>query len=152
MPLPKALKVTRKTFFDPSSWIGYEDLKSQNKTLFDILMTLFVVPKAETKETFEQAMQRFQISLSQADDIAATYRTYAILFVMLGIVVACFAFYLLFFHFVLTGFLLGIASTALLLVQAFKYDFWAFQIKQRKLGCTFAEWKSGQVSDKEPRA
>lgn len=152
MPLPKALKVTRKTFFDPTSWIGYDELKTQNKTIFEIIFNLFVVPKAEKKETFEEAMQRFNISLSEVDNIASTYKNFALLFIVSGLVVLAFALYLLFFPVIITGFLLGIASSALLLVQAFKYDFWAFQIKHRKLGCTFAEWKSGKVDNKETRA
>lgn len=152
MPLPKVLKVTRKTFFDPTSWIGYDDLKAQNKTLFQIIFSLFVIPKAEKSETFEEAMQRFNISLPQADSIASRYKRYAILFVVAGLATLSFAVYLLFFPVILTGFLLGIATAALLLVQAFKYDFWAFQIRHRKLGCTFAEWKSGKVDNKEPRA
>lgn len=29
---------------------------------------------------------------------------------------------------------------ALFLIQAYSYSFWVFQIKQRKLGCTFKAW------------
>jgi intracellular multiplication protein IcmV len=34
------------------------------------------------------------------------------------------------------------------LVLAFRYHFWYFQIKNRKLGCTVYEWYRGLLGDK----
>lgn len=38
------------------------------------------------------------------------------------------------------GALVSFAASFLFLAHAFKYHFWAFQIRTQKLGCTFGEW------------
>jgi intracellular multiplication protein IcmV len=47
-------------------------------------------------------------------------------------------------HYSLAGFFLLLTVTALLFANAFRFHFWAFQISQRKLGCTLAEWRRGK--------
>jgi hypothetical protein len=32
-------------------------------------------------------------------------------------------------------------------MHAFKYHFWMFQIKNKKLGCSFNEWKSNKIKN-----
>ena len=59
-----------------------------------------------------------------------------------------FSLYLLFSGFLLSC-LLAIAVSILSLSQAFRYHFWYFQIKHRKLGCTFEEWREGKPRSAE---
>jgi intracellular multiplication protein IcmV len=150
MAVRQVFKISRKTFFNPSAWLDIDALKTQNKAIGRILKTLFASAKPTREETFEQAMQRQGLSEADIQGIANSYRWYAGIFLFFGIVVFIFAFYLLFSHSTFHGWLLAIAASALFFGQAFRYDFWVFQIKKRQLGCTFAEWKrhwlGGRVS------
>lgn len=134
------LKITRKTFFNPSAWLGYEQLKLHTSSLFGTLKAIFTVPTPTRQETFEEAMERQGLTEEDLADQEKTYYTYAMLFVLIGALVFIYGFYLL-ARSSLGGWMLAMACTSLFYAQAFKYHFYYFQIKQRKLGCTFAEWK-----------
>ena len=45
-----------------------------------------------------------------------------------------------FFYGSIKAFIVSLVVMLIALVLAFRYHFWYFQIKQRKLGCTFNEW------------
>lgn len=149
MALKDILKVNRKTFFDPSGWLGYGLLKSQSRYLYDTLKQVITPPKPTHSETFEEAMKRLHISMTDVASLEKTYTMYSYVFFGLAIVAVLSSIYLLFAYSTLAGFILGIGVTALFLTQSFRYNFWAFQIKHRKLGCTFEEWKTGKINKTE---
>ena len=146
MPVRDIFKFTRKTFVNPSGWLDWRFFSFQNNILRRVLSGLFIAETEEKKETFEEAVQR--LGLTEAD-IQATqirYQRFALALAAVGLLLMVYAFYLLFHHHTWTGWLLGMAAGLLLFGQAFRYDFWAFQMKQRKLGATFAEWKRYRLS------
>ena len=86
------------------------------------------------------------------DDIKnaqVNYRYYTWMFVVFGFLMFAYSFYLVFRYGTFLGWLLGMAVSTLFFSQAFNYDFWVFQIKRRKLGATFAEWKRDFLGEKE---
>lgn len=149
MAIRDIFKISWKTFINPLGWIDYEGLRNQNIIIFSAIKSLFAGTPAEHTETFEQAKKRLGLNEEEVQASANRYRVYAIVFLFLGLAVFIYTFYLLFAHFTLIGFMLGLSVTGLFLAYAFKYDFWAFQIKRRKLGATFAEWKRHVLGDKE---
>jgi intracellular multiplication protein IcmV len=140
MAIKDIFKVSRKTFFDPSAWLGYPRIKSSFQASWDLMKGLFIVPKAKRKETFAQALTRFKLTPKETKKLATEYFSYAIFFVVLSAATVIYSFYLLIVPHTFSGCLLGIAVSVLLLSQAFRYHFWYFQIKHQKLGCTFDEW------------
>ncbi len=139
-----ALKIDRKTFFNPSGWFDYQSIADLNATIIDIIRSTFFLPKPDPNakpETFERAMKRQGISEAALAETKKTYKNFSYVFCLLGIIDLLYTFYLLFFHFSILGFLLGISTSLLFFGQAFRFDFWAYQIEKRKLGVTFAEWK-----------
>jgi len=141
MAVKDLLKVSRKTFLNPAGWVGYDSLKGQNKTLWELVKGSFVIPQAEYQENFDQAKQRLKLNEENLKQAQHTYQLLAFIFAGLGIISFLTGVYLLFQHGSFTSLILGCAVTLLFLGQAFKYHFWFFQIKQRKLGCTFDEWR-----------
>ncbi len=141
MPIKDVFKVSRKTFINPSAWIGLPELKDTTKTLWQIVRGLFVVPQAGEPETFEESLARQGLTEEDVKEQAERYFIFAVIFATLAVVSVIFAFYLLFAERTFSGFLLGLAVTILFGSQAFRYHFWVFQIQSRKLGCTFEEWK-----------
>jgi intracellular multiplication protein IcmV len=67
------------------------------------------------------------------------FRRLLILYVACAVFLFCYAFYLAWqrsVHGATACFVITIVS----LTQVFRYHFWMFQLKKRKLGCTFREW------------
>jgi intracellular multiplication protein IcmV len=149
MAIRDIFKISWKTFINPLGWIDYEGLKNQNITIITAIKSLFSSPPAEHTETFEQAKKRLGLTEEEIQASANRYRLYAIAFFILGLIIFIYTFYILFVHFTLIGFILGLSVSGLFFAYAFKYDFWAFQIKRRKLGASFAEWKRHILGDKE---
>ncbi len=152
MPVRDIFKVKVKTFLNPSGWLDLESLIAYNRTLWDVLRGLFMPPKPVREETFEQAIKRFGLTEADVKERIKNYRLFALIFLIFGLVLFAYSFYLLFRHGTFLGWLLGIAVTTLFFSQAFRYDFWAFQLKRRQLGATFAEWKRSILGDKGPSA
>ncbi|OGT47945.1 MAG: hypothetical protein A3E83_08915 [Gammaproteobacteria bacterium RIFCSPHIGHO2_12_FULL_41_20] len=143
MAIKDAFKVSWKTFFNPTAWFGYESFKSNNRMIGWLLRGLLFLSQPEQHETFEEAIQRLNLTDVDLRDTEQTYRVYAWFFVILGVAALVFGLYLLFHHGMFLSLLLSLSAMALFLSQAFKYHFWAFQIKHRKLGCTYREWRRG---------
>lgn len=144
MALKQIFKISRKTFFNPREWLGFDDLKGSFFLIRDTLKNSFTTPTARRTETFEEAMQRLKTTETDLQKTEKTYSTFVLVFLTCGALTLFFSFYLLFFHGSVAGCMLGLASGALFFTQAFKYHFWLFQIKHRKLGCTLSEWWQGR--------
>lgn len=141
MPLKDIVKVSRKTFFDPKAWFDLEGFVYRNKVLFDALKSIYGDRKSARTETFEQAMTRQGVTEDDLKKMLFSYRIYEAIFFLLGLAAFCYAFFLLFKFKTFTGFLISAAICVAFFSQAYQYDFWALEIKQRKLGLTFADWK-----------
>jgi len=135
-------KVSRKTFFNPSGWLGWDGLKNINYMLGAILRPLFTKQEPTRQESFEEAMERLGLTEEDLKNTIASYQSYSLLFLLVSIILFTYSFYLLFAHGAIGGFLLGLGVTAVSLIQAYKYDFWVFQMRRRKLGATFVEWRN----------
>jgi hypothetical protein len=143
---PKQPKVKRHLFaktFLPIGWLGQEiqGLKSFTRSVVNTVKSILTKQTAERQESFDEALARLGITKADAMKTASRYRVYAFVFAGLGILLFAYSFYLLFAYFTLIGWLLGLAATAYCLSQAFRFDFWAYQIKVQRLGVSFKEWK-----------
>lgn len=148
MPIKDVLKVSRKTFFNPRGWFGYDALKENTLGLWVVLKDLFTVDQPTRQETFEEAIKRLKLTEEDLKNSAQSYTILTTIFVILGSISFLFCFYFLFYHQTLAGCVLAIATAAIFFSQAFRYHFWLFQIKHRKLGCTFEEWRRGKPYDR----
>lgn len=151
MAVKDIFKITRKTFFNPLGWLGYSELKNYNRIIWSNLKELATPAKPGRTESFEEAMQRLNVTETDIQKTSENYLFYAIIFVGIAALAFAVGFILLIRYHTFSGFILAIACTAILLAFAFRFHFWHFQIKQRKLGCTFDEWWKGAVTSKEDK-
>jgi len=149
MAIRDAVKVTRKTFFNPRAWLGVDELKFQFSTIITILRDLFTVATPLREETFEQALQRFNIEEKQVDQLQKRYLSFAWFFILCFLLAFAYSFFLLFSRHAFLAFLMGLSVAAFLLGQGFRYHFWHYQLKVRRLGVTFDEWKNAFLGSKE---
>lgn len=140
MALRDIVRVNRKTFVNPRAWLDYDGLKAQTLMLRDVLKGLFTKVKPTKEETFQEAVKRLHLSAKDIEDGITSYRSYALLFTVLGFLVFFYSFYLLFQHVAILGFAVGMGASGLFFSQAFQYDFWALQMRRRKLGLSFDDW------------
>ncbi|MCD8524199.1 MAG: type IVB secretion system protein IcmV [Gammaproteobacteria bacterium] len=127
------------TFFDLPRWVSIGQYKNTNKVLYKNVREALRVAQPTREETFEQAMYRLGVS---EDDLkvrlASNQRVFVILLAFIGFL-SLYGFYLL-FHGAISGTLVVLAVIGLSAVRAFQYSFWNFQIKHRRLGCSFQDW------------
>lgn len=141
MAIRDIFKVNLKTFLNPSAWIDLGGLISQNQSLYKVLKTSFTAEAPAKPESFEEAMKKRGLTEKDVQEGAATYRALAFVFFILGLGSMFYAGLLIIRHSSFLGMVLGLAVTGLLFSEAFRYDFWALQMRQRRLGMTFEDWK-----------
>lgn len=147
--LGKSLKVNRKTFFNPKGWLDWDFLSIETKNLYRSVKDNFDIPKAEPGEatSFDEAMMREGITDADLIKITRRYSRFCIFFLILGFVLFVYGFFVLFSYGIFSGWVLGLAISALFFSQAFRYDFWNMQIKQRRLDLTYDDWKRHYLGD-----
>jgi len=152
MAIRDFFKVSRRTFVNPTAWVDFNALKYQNQTIWTILRSLFSTPRPTRQESFHQAMQRLHMSEEDVRFGATNYRIFAMIFFIVALIVLFYSFFLLFQHGSFFGWFLGLSVSALFCSQAFKYDFWALQMRRRQLGLSFDDWKQSILGDKDKAA
>jgi intracellular multiplication protein IcmV len=153
MALKDVVKVGRKTFLDPRAWLGYDTVKQQTQLVWSIVKQFFgAADTAPVKpETFEEAQARLSLTDDEIKIAGDNYFFITLIFLGVAFVVFGFSLYLVFTG-SFFGFLIGIALSAFLVGQAFRNHFLYFQIKNRKLGCTYEEWRRGMNNKKDTSA
>ncbi len=128
-------------YIRPKQWVSWDFFKHTTGQTVNILKDLYKTPQKGRSETFYQAIARHKLSIEDLDTLKKKFYYFSLFFMTcaIGMVIyACDGFY--------QGYMLrGIGSLSLvtfLLAQAFRYHFWYFQIVQKKLGSSFAEWVS----------
>lgn len=135
--------------FKPKEWSSYEMMREITEYLIEGFMRLFVLRKESQSEQLDQVMHRY--SLSEKDILARKRVFFRMALLMLLVSVAVFSYtmyHLLYAHY--RAVMLSSVVFLLSLTVAFRYHFWYFQLKKRKLGCSFKEWlRSGLLGADE---
>lgn len=130
-------------------WIDWNRMKSLTLSLTHGAFKLFVPQKAVSTESFEEAIARLKIT--EVDLMLKKNSLYRLTGVMLvsAFCILLYAGYSVFYGSI-KAMLVSLVLMMVALVLAFRYHFWCFQIKKRKLGCSFEEWfKEGFLGEKE---
>ena len=115
----------------------------------DTARGIFTPTKVEQRETFDQARSRLNLSDADLVKLRSRYLKQCWAFLIFAVFVLAYSFYL-FFEAAYASGVVSLLITAVIVVYALRAHFWAFQIKNHKLGCTWKEWWDNQISD-EPK-
>jgi intracellular multiplication protein IcmV len=132
----------------PREWGDTSRLMTFTQYIGQLFKTLFIPQKQAGGETFEAATSRLQ--LTEEALLARQNALYRWSLAMCGcaFLIFIYAIYHLIFG-TLHAFILSLVIMCIALTMAFRYHFWFFQLKQRKLGCTLKEWfKQGLLGEK----
>lgn len=126
-------------------WVSLEYL-TETAENFKIILIDSVIPKKATySETFEEAMARLELTEA---DLARREKEFSQLFyffLVLSLAIISYGLYLAFTSNMIST-LITFCLSVYTLAQAFRFHFWLFQLKHRKLGCTLKEWMNGEIT------
>jgi len=130
-------------------WMSWDYISETTDRIKSSVGDLMTPEKPKYKETFREAMIRLELSEADIQQRKKEFTRlfYMFLAISLGIIgYAVYMAYQGYFGACLISFCLACYS----FTQTFKWHFWLFQIRNRKLGCTLKEWLNGTVIEAKP--
>ncbi len=100
----------------------------------------FYATTSQYVETFEEALQRLNITEQELEQRRKEFTRLMITYILIAIAVFAYGVYVVSMHKNIAGFIMCFAITIYTLTHAFRYHFWIYQIKYRKLGCSLRDW------------
>ncbi|MDI9818677.1 MULTISPECIES: type IVB secretion system protein IcmV [unclassified Legionella] len=151
MKIKKSTKLVGifKRIFNVRAWFDFDRLSAFTAYLVGGFKTMFIPQKQTGQgESFEAAVARMH--LSEKDLIAKQKALYRLSILMCAAAVFIFSYSLYHLYYgTYRAVIVSLVLTLVALVLAFRYHFWYFQIKERKLGCSISEWyRQGLKGDK----
>ena len=144
----QAKKVVESAQTGISRGLGLSVLTQGGKFIGDTIRGFFNIPKIEQKETFSQAMSRMKLTEADLSKQISRYWQQFWIFVTFSFIALGYALYAFMGGGIATG-LVTILAATLLFAYALRAHFWIFQIKNRKLGCTWQEWWDNKINSQE---
>ncbi|MBS0359587.1 MAG: type IVB secretion system protein IcmV [Proteobacteria bacterium] len=136
---PRRFRRFIKSNFNAAKWMNLNRIKATNQSLKDLILSFFVVKKGGQEEDFNVATQRLGLNDAELRLRQKQFLFFSGLMLLVALLMFSYAIYLFSTKAFLGG-SVGFSATLVALAMAFRYHFWFFQIKKRKLGCTFSEW------------
>jgi len=135
--------------FKVREWSDWNRVRAGGKSIEDGVKDLFVLKTTQSVETFDEAQRRMKLTDENLAVRARALFNWSVVTLVLSILLLVYALY----HFVYGSFHAGILVLALMclsLALSFRYSFWYFQIKSRKLGCSFQDWFQCTFKGRKP--
>lgn len=130
-------------------WFDWDRVKAATSYIVQGVKNMFIPKKSSETQSFEDAKTNLEINDESLLQKQQALLRLSYLMVIIACAIFIYAFYQLFWgSFKAT--LISLVVTLIALSLAFRYNFWHYQIKSRKLGCSFNEWvKKGLLGEKD---
>lgn len=150
--MAKPVRSTMKWMFSPltqvKTWFGLSFLKAGASRLKKNIDTALPEKKTKRKESFEQAIKRLKLDNKAITDLEKRFLQMMLMMLFFAFLPLIYGIYLFFVTNALAA-SLAILVSSILFAYAFRFHFWYFQIKRRKLGCSVADWLNAKASTEE---
>jgi intracellular multiplication protein IcmV len=133
------------------AWMGWDIIKSSSGYVYNLGKSLFVPQKAAGNESFQEALARLNLTEADLKIRQQEFMRLFLIYAAMGVAITLYSFYL-FYTLSFMGGLLALVVASLSFAVAFRYHFWVFQIKQRKLGCSVREWWQSKIDDSDKKS
>jgi intracellular multiplication protein IcmV len=129
-------------------WMSLDYL-NETAERFKILMMDIVVPqKATHSETFEEAMVRLELTEEDLVQRQLEFRRLFYFFFIISFIIVGYGLYLAFTSSLIPALIcFGLAIYSL--SQAFRFHFWLFQLRERRLGCSIKDWINSRLTNEQ---
>lgn len=129
-----------KSILNVRKWSDYDRLKSFTLYLGEGFRKMFIPQGARKKKvSFHEAVARMKLTEKDLKIKKRALLRLSILMCIMAIGIMAYSGYHFYYGFYKAA-LVSIVISMLGFVLAFRYHFWYFQIRERKLGCSFMEW------------
>lgn len=128
-----------KSFLNVKAWVGFDEIKQTFGTITGSLKHLFIPQQAKFHETFEEAKARLGLSEADLKQKEQDFLRLAIILFLISLTILFYAAYFAWNGF-FAAFTLTFSVCLIALGHAFRYHFWFFQVRSRKLGCSIRDW------------
>lgn len=129
-----------KRIINIRQWMDYERLKAFTNFLINGIKKLLIPsPATAPDQSFQTAVKKLRLNDQQIIDKQLAFLHLSRLMCIVASFIFIYCIYLAIYgswRAVAIGFVVAIIA----IVLAIRYHFWFYQIKERKLGCTFSEW------------
>ncbi|WP_133136588.1 type IVB secretion system protein IcmV [Legionella rowbothamii] len=131
------------------AWFDWERVRSFTLYLSNGFKRLFVPQQNKEVESFEEAATKLNLNdTTLMTKQKALFRLSIVMLIAAGLILGYAGYQLFYGSFMAV--LVSLIVTLIALALAFRYHFWYYQIKSRKLGCTFDEWfRQGLLGEKK---
>jgi len=120
-------------------WSDSDRVKGFFHYICEMFKRLFVVRPKQEKESFEVVKTRLNLTDEALLKKQRALFRLSLLMVVFAVLMLCSTVYQC-FHGTVTAIFLSLVVSLLAGTFAFRYHFWYFQIRQKKLGCSLGEW------------
>lgn len=120
-------------------WSDWGRLKSGYESIRALLLSFFKYEPKPQKNNFSTVSKKLNLSEADLEKRGRALYRMSILMLIIAILIFCYFIYHLIWG-TYAGAILTVGVYSIALGLAFRYNFWYFQIKSRKLGCTWNEW------------
>lgn len=120
-------------------WFDWERVRSFTLYLTNGFKQLFVPQQSVKAESFKEVTAKLDINEENLLIKQKALLRLSLLMVVVAGLIFGYAGYQLFYG-SFKAVIVSLVVTLIALTLAFRYHFWYYQIKHRKLGCTFDEW------------
>lgn len=147
MGLKDSIKGSLLSNVNVKAWVGADNIKRSTMTLRDIFTTFFFAGRAkkgaETQTlSFDEAMKEYGLSEEDVKKKMKYSLLMLRLYIIFFVLMVVYTLYLLLVQDQLKAALFDFILVLVLTSFMFKESFNYFQMKRRRLGCTFKEWLS----------
>lgn len=125
-------------------WLGWDNIVNTSRDYKRMLKDMSTPQQAQYSETFEQAIDRLGLTQEDIDQRKIEFTRLFIFFIVLSIAIIGYGLYMAITGNMISA-LISFCISLYSLTQAFRFHFWLFQIKHKKLGCTIKEWFNGET-------
>lgn len=128
--------------FDFRKGLALDQILAYARLIRDSFKDIFTrhLTPTESKETFDEAARRF--NLSEQDIVKKTriFLYFAIFYFVLSVGFVFYTWYLIIHSGSILAVLVGAVLALVLLTHSFREHFWYMQMKKRKTGCNLKDW------------
>jgi len=146
--IKSGFKWSFKNFINVHEWIGLRTIGTMSRGLINAIKQIFVPQTSERAETFDEAVKRLNLSPADLETRQRVFLRIAIMMAFLSLLCLFYMLYLLFSGLLAAG-LLAFIVALIVLAYAWRFHFWYFQLKNKKLGCTIQEWFNAKAGGGE---
>ncbi len=139
-----------KPMVDFRPWLGTKQIAKDSKSIANAVKTLYHTDSpSQTKETFDEACKRQGMTAQALQEQFEAYFLYAIVFVLCAVAVLGYGIFLYAHSHAIHASLLCLAISVFFTVLAFRYHFWCYQLKNRKLGASLHDYFKNAFTSKK---